>query len=371
MALAMAVLVTAGLMLRSFIGLTHVDLGFDPHNVEAVPINLQTPQFDTFDTEQHALTAVVARLNQLPGVAGVAIAAHLPFSNDSSMPVSIRSGETPTLATLSVVGPGYLQTLHIPLLRGRDVAASDTAHSAPIALVNATFAQRFFGTTDVVGRSLYADSTALRIVGVTGDTRKTLANPPPPRVYLPVAQVPGFRGYELAVRTLPGRRVGASVIDAAVVSANPAIPKPAVRSLDDIVAFSSAHARAATMLFIVLAFVGLMLALSGLYAITSFGVERRTREFGIRRAVGARSANVLGNVLREALLNAGGGIAIGIVLVALFARWLDTVLYQTSPLDPLTFGAAVLLLVACALFAALAPAMRAIRIQPARALRYE
>jgi ABC-type antimicrobial peptide transport system permease subunit len=170
---------------------------------------------------------------------------------------------------------------------------------------------------------------------------------------------------------LPGRRVGASVIDAAVVSANPAIPKPAVRSLDDIVAFSSAHARAATMLFIVLAFVGLMLALSGLYAITSFGVERRTREFGIRRAVGARSANVLGNVLREALLNAGGGIAIGIVLVALFARWLDTVLYQTSPLDPLTFGAAVLLLVACALFAALAPAMRAIRIQPARALRYE
>jgi ABC-type antimicrobial peptide transport system permease subunit len=144
-----------------------------------------------------------------------------------------------------------------------------------------------------------------------------------------------------------------------------------VGSLQDIVAASGAHARAAVMLFTLLAFVGLMLALSGLYAVTSFAVERRTREFGIRKAIGARTGDVLGSVLWDALRNALVGIVAGVILIAAFAGSLQDILYQTTALDPLTFGAAVLVIVICTLLAALVPATRAVSIQPARALRYE
>jgi putative ABC transport system permease protein len=370
-ALAMAVLVTAGLLVRSFVGLTHVQLGFDPQDVYAVRVDLQAARFNDFPTEQATLQNIVQRIAALPGVAQAAAAAHLPFSNDSSMPISTRAGESPALVTLSIVGSGYLQTLHIPLLRGRTFDAQDRSASASVALVNAAFARQFFGGADAVGRFIYAGNSAIRIVGVTGDTRKSLALPPPPRVYLPVAQVPGFRSYELAVRTQPGRRIAASALISAATSADTAIPQPSIRSLTDIVASNGAHARFAAMLFAVLALAGLVLSLSGLYAVTSYAVERRTREFGIRRAIGARASNVLANVMSEALMNALAGISAGIVLIALSAGALQTLLYQTPALDPLTFAAAVVLLVFCATLAALVPAGRAIRIEPARALRHE
>jgi predicted permease len=370
-ALAMAVLVTAGLLVRSFLGLTQSELGFDPHNVYSVTVSLQSARFNDFQTEQATLRNVVSRVRAVPGVTETAVAAHLPFSNDSSMPVSLRAGVKPRLVTLSIVDGGYLQALRIPLFRGRNIEAGDRTASANVALVNLAFARQFFGSTDALGRFIYSGQSTIKIVGITGDTRKSLAQPAPPRIYLPVEQVPGFRNYELAVRVAAGQRIAASAIVAAVTATDPGIPEPSVRSLQDIVATNGAHARFAVMLFIVLAFVGLILALSGLYAVTSYAVERRTREFGIRRAIGARTLNVLGNVLSEALLNALAGISIGVLLVTVSAGALQSLLYQTAALDPLTFGAAIVLLVTCASIAAIVPAVRAIRIQPARALRYE
>ena len=292
------------------------------------------------------------------------------WSNKAS-PVSLHARGSPTLVTLSIVGPGYLQTLLIPLLRGRDIDAGDRTGSPNAALVNRAFIRQFFAGTDAIGRFVYYGTSPIRIVGVTGDTRKSLVQPPHPRIYLPAAQVPGFRNYELAVRALPGQRVAASAIVAAVTGTDPALPEPSVRSLQDIVAANGAHARFALMLFIVLAFVGLILSLSGLHAVTSYVVERRTREFGIRRALGARSRNVLRDVLSEALLNTLAGIFIGALLIALCAAALQKMLYQTAALDPLAFAPAISLLLTCACVAALVPALRATRIQPARALRYE
>jgi putative ABC transport system permease protein len=367
-ALATAVVVSAGLVLRSFIGIVGVDPGFDARGVLAVNVNLAGPRYDEFATQLRVLRRIADRLRALPGVSAVAIAGHLPFANDSSTSISTASGAKGDVVRLNAVGADFFRALRIPLLRGRPIDARDRTGSPPVAVVNAALAMQYFGTLDAVGKRLYSGGAAIAVVGVAGNTRNSLAQPVRPRVFLPIDQVPGYRVYQVAVRAaVPltrGTIEAASAVDAG-------LPPPEIRRLSDVVDASASRARSVALLFGSLALVALLLSVSGIYAVTAYSVERRTREFGIRKAIGARPADVVGHVVGAALLQSAAGIALGLALSAIFGTALSALLYDVSPLDPLTFAAAIVLLAGCTVIAAATPSLRAMRVRPAIALRYE
>jgi putative ABC transport system permease protein len=364
----MAVVISAGLVLRSFVGLTNVDPGFDARGVLALNVNLAGPRFDDFATQLRVLNRVANGLRALPGVSAVAIAGHLPFSNDSSTRISATSGVKEEVVPINAVGADFFRALRIPLLRGRALDERDRVGSPAVAVVNAALARKYFGTLDVAGKRMYSGGRAITIVGVAGNTRNSLAQQVRPRVFLPIAHVPGYRVYQLAVRT--EAPVSRSAIETAS-AVDPVLPPPTVRRLSDAVASSASRSRAVALLFGALALVALLLSISGIYAVTAYSVERRTREFGIRKAVGARASDVVAQVVGAALVQSAAGIALGLALSAAFGTALSSLLYDVSPLDPATFAAAVALLIACTIAAAATPSVRAMRVQPAIALRYE
>jgi putative ABC transport system permease protein len=367
-ALAMAVVVSAGLVLRSFAGLVNVDPGFDARGVLALNVNLAGPRFDDFQTQLRVLHRLASNLRSLPGVSAVAISGHLPFSNDSSTSVAATSGAKQDVVPFSAVGADFFRALRIPIVRGRAIDERDRPGAPPAAMVNAAFARAYFGTLDVVGKRIYTGTSAIPIVGVAANTRNSLTQPVRPRVFLPIDDVPGYRVYQLAVRT--DAPVSRSAIDAAA-AVDPALPPPTVRRLSDAVVASASRERAVALIFGALALVALLLSVSGIYAVTAYSVERRTREFGIRKAVGARARDVVAQVVGAALAQSAAGIALGLALSAAFGSALTALLYDVSPLDPVTFAAAVALLIACTIAAAATPSIRAMRVQPAVALRYE
>jgi ABC-type antimicrobial peptide transport system permease subunit len=190
-----------------------------------------------------------------------------------------------------------------------------------------------------------------------------------PEFYLPDSQL---EIYDVIVARTNGHDAGfAQGVERAYASVDPSLPAPEIISYDKLFAQNSGRWQAAALLFGTLALIALMLALAGIYAVSAYSVQQRTQEFGIRKAIGARDAHVLGTVIADALRQGAVGIAIGLVLAALCTRLLSSLLFQTSPLDPLTYAAVIALLVGCTVLAALMPALRATRVQPATALRYE
>ena len=227
---------------------------------------------------------------------------------------------------------------------------------------------------DVIGHMVAAPglspATSLcRIVGLVGAVREQFGMPPAPMLYVPFNQAPDLGDF--VIRT-DGRAAGlANDVTAVFAKVDPELPAPPITSYDSVIAENAFGERVNTTLFGALAVLALILALSGIYAVTAYSVEQRTREFGIRKAIGASTASVLRNVLAGALFQSGVGIAIGIVLTAALSRYLTALLYQTSPLDPATFFGAIILFVVCAAVAALLPALRATSVDPATALRHQ
>jgi ABC-type antimicrobial peptide transport system permease subunit len=207
------------------------------------------------------------------------------------------------------------------------------------------------------------------IVGVVGDTRNSFSEPMKPEFYMPDTQL---QVYGMIVARTNGHDAGfAQSVEHAYTSVDPSLPAPEIVSYDKLFAQNSGRWQAAALLFSALAFIALALALAGIYAVSAYSVQQRTQEFGIRKAIGAKDRNVLGGVLTDALRQGAIGIAIGLALAALCTRLLTSLLFQTSPLDPLTYVGVIALLIACTVLAALMPALRATRVQPATALRYE
>jgi hypothetical protein len=276
----------------------------------------------------------------------------------------------------NAVAPSYFQVMHIPLLRGRNFTRRDNAHAPSVAIVNASLARHFFGTLDVVGRrispgvsSSNTPSRVRTIVGVVDDTRDGFSQPMKPEFYLPDSQL---QIYGMIVARTNGHDAGlAQSVARAYTSVDPSLPAPEIVSYDKLFAQNSGRWQAAALLFSSLAFIALILALAGIYAVSAYSVQQRTQEFGIRKAIGAKDGHVLSGVITDALRQGAIGIAIGLALAALCTRLLTSLLFQTSPLDPLTYAAVIALLIGCTILAALMPALRATRVQPAVALRYE
>ncbi len=379
-ALAAVLLPGAGLLIQSFLHLTRVDPGFDPHHV-------LTFQLDSPAGKQSAafFRDVVGEISALPGVSSASATASLPLTGDNiRSSIEIEGEPTPVgsrpSADFNAVEPNYFRALGVAFVAGRDFTAHDDSKSAPVVIVNRTLARRFFPNRDPIGRHIrpgigngYApgEPPMREIVGVIGDIKQgDLGAEAAPEVYAVLAQSP-FSTAFIVARTAndPQSIVGSARRKVASLDKN--VPPYHMETLDQYFAQSVAVPRFITLLMSGFAGFAVVLASLGVYGVMSYMVARRTHEIGVRMAIGAKRRDVLKLVLGQGSRPTLVGLAIGVAGALALTRFLSTLLYGIEPTDPLTFFVVSLILTAVALIASYIPARRATRVDPLVALRYE
>ncbi|HEX6057835.1 MAG TPA: ABC transporter permease [Gemmatimonadaceae bacterium] len=384
-ALALVLLAGAGLLVRSFDRLLRVDPGFDPAGVLTFSVSLPDAKYDTTRARAY-VAALTERLQELPGVTAVGAASILPLSG-SSYGISLTSvdgraiedGPDAPSVQVRLVTPGYLHAMGMPLRRGRDLGPSDRPGAPHVLLANEAAARLLWPGEDAVGRSLVlgtrfgfgGDRAGGEVVGIVGDVREMrVSREALPTVYLPHAQWPvGFVGVALRADGDPEPLVAAAREHAAALDAD--VPVVEVLTMEQRLAGSVARQRFYMLLLAVFAVAAAALAAIGIYGVMAFGVAQRTREIGIRVALGARPGDVARLVVRAGLLLAVTGVVLGLAGALALTRLLEGLLYGVEPSDPATLAAASLLLLAVAALAALLPARRAAGVDPMQALRTE
>jgi predicted permease len=375
MALAMVLLAGAGLLWASFFRLRAVNPGFDPRNLWALQMSLPGEKYKTTAEVWGFQQRVLDRLRTLPGVVAAATTSNLPVERGLNDSTNIPGcGEFTT--QLRAVSPEYFQTMDIPLLHGRDFLATDTSSGARVVIISASLARRCWPGRDPVGRALGRS----QIVGVSGDTRERgLDYPAPPTIFVPQTQISDestrlMHGWFLsawAIRTSVPLQL--SSVLRAVKDVDPTQPIANFRPMTQVIAESNAPAKNRFLSILLAAFASLAVALAaiGIYGVMSFAVAQRTRELGVRMALGASRGHVLrlvvGQGVRLALLGGGIGIAAALTLT----RFLESMLFGVRPTDPLILLAVSFLLMGVALVASYLPARRAMKVDPIVALRYE
>lgn len=378
-AVALVLLVGAGLMMKSLIELLRVDPGFTAEQVTAVPIVL--PETDYGEPWRRGIfyEEVEARLASLPGVTAVGATVVDPFGGWNLMnnvtPESLAD-EVGTggfmQAGWRTVTPGFFGAMGVPLISGRLFTDADPYDGPSIVVVTETLARRLWPGEDAVGKRLYwggTDGTPRTVVGVVGDYRDVeLAADPAPIMFLPHNQLP-MPGMTLLIRSGGSAPAMAGPIREAIWSVDPNLPVPTVQPLERALAGASAGPRFRAILLGAFATAALLLAAIGIYGVTAFTVSQRTREIGVRVALGAAPSQVWGLVLRHGVGLAGAGVALGLIGAWVLTRYLESLLYQTQTTDPLTFIAVPIVLCAVAVLASWAPARRALRVDPMVAIR--
>jgi len=377
-ALALAVVASAGLIVRSYAALTNVNVGFDAANAYIMRVpGLPAARYSDKTARMHVVDHIVRGIRTIPGVTDVAVSAVVPFKGEFNVGTSIPS--VPSFHDNidgNSIAPGFFKALHIPLLRGREFNDRDRADSQPVAIVSASFARRFFGSPGgAMGAKITpglsdTDNVPPRvIVGVVSDTRNSLSAPPDEELYVPQTQ---FEAQNIIFVRTDRRSEGlTAAISRVFTGIDPLFPAPIVTSYAQIIAGDAERSAAAAALFALLAAVAVILALAGVYSVTAFSMAQRTRELGIRKAIGARDADIIAGVLWTTLRQTLIGVVIGVALAASAAKLLSAILFQTSALDPATFTSVCALLLICCAAGALFPATRSLAIDPSRALRYE
>ncbi len=381
LALALILLLGAGLLVRSFTQLTAVELGFNRENVLTARVNLprsvyrNEPQTDAFYQQ------LFERLKSLPGVTSFGAINHTPLSGFSIVAFTEVEGNPPLDREkdppigMGAVSPDYFQTMKIPLLSGRLYDASDHANSAKVAIVNQSFARRFFPNGDALGKRVgFACEKGLcrTIVGVVGNVKQqSITADVTPELYMPFSQMP-MNGMTLFLRTNGGNPAElARALRSEVLAIDKNQPVFDVKTLDQRVGETIAASRSLMFLFSGFALLAMALAMVGIYGIISYSVSQQTREIGIRMALGACAADVLRMVLKNGMVLVLAGIVIGVAGALALTRFLATLLFGVTPTDTLTFVVVSVVLIAVALIACLVPARRATKVNPLEALRYE
>jgi putative ABC transport system permease protein len=380
MALAVIVLIAAGLLIRSFVRLRSVDPGFQPARVLTARVPLAGGRNSAPARRVAFFQDLAARVAMLPGVRAVGAVNGVPLSGlglGSLFAVDGRpapSAEQRPMAVLRSVTPGYFQTMGIPLVAGRALADSDNQQRAPVILVNQTLARRFWPGASAIGGHIAIDQTAGRvaeIVGVVGDVKlERIDGEDWPTIYNPYAQVP-VTTMTLTVRTVGPPMALASALIRAVHQLDPDQPVADVRPMEEVVDQALANARFNTLLLGVFATVAFLLGGGGVYGVISYDVSQRTNEIGIRMALGAQPADVRRLILGQGARLAVYGIVAGLLGSFILTRWMRTMLFGVDPTDAWTYAAVSILLAIVALGASYAPSRRAVVPDPVIALRHE
>ena len=378
LALAVILLAGAGLLVRSFLSLTNVDPGFRAEGAVYFEVELPSAAYTTDAAIRSFHDRLAEQLGGLPRAEAVGAVSRLPLAGRLNTSFQIlgqpdaEPGQQQYIETRSST-PGYFGAIGIPLLRGRGIVEADREGSIPVAVISQSTVERHFGGADPIGQQIRVSTLEepRTIVGIVGDVRHLgLDQQAAPHAYFPSAQVPR-RAMNVVVRAEGDGEALAAAIRNEVRELDPLLPPPQVRPIGDIVGESVARSRFVTTLLGAFAAVALVLAAIGIFGLLSYTVAQRTREFGIRLALGARSADLLGMVMRRALVMAGIGLGAGLVGALLLTRFVRSVLYGVSPTDPITLMLVILVLIATVVVASLVPARRAAAVQPTEALRYE
>ena len=375
MAAAVVLFVASGLLMRSAARLAAIDPGFDPQDVVTAGVTLG-PQRDR-DRAAPFYHAVLDQMAQLPGVESVGATSALPIAPAglSGGDFDIKSrptadGALPPFAMYTAVTAGYFETLRIPVLQGRSPQRADTDQHRAVAWVNRALATTFLRDR-TIGESIKLGGQWLDIVGVVGDVKTfDLREPPRPMVYVPMGNslVPGDAMFAV-IRTRDGVTLPASALRAAVDAVDRSVPLTSVRTMKDIVNESVAQTSFTMVLLAIAALTALALGVVGLYGVVSYVVSQRAAEIGIRLALGARPTDVYGLVLGQGLSVALVGVACGLVAAFAFARLMQSLLFEVSVHDPVTYAAAAVALTLVSTAATYVPARRAAMLDPSAALR--
>ena len=379
LALALILLLGAGLLVKSFRQLTSIDLGFNRENVLTARISLPRSTYRTPAQTTAFYDQLLERVKALPGVESVGSINHTPLTGFSIIAFTEIEGHPrldpkrdPALG-IGAVSPDYFRTLQIPLISGRLYDSHDRA-DARVAIVNQAFAQRYFPAGDVLGKRVgfgCEKDLCTTIVGVVGNVKQeSITTDVTPEIYVPFSQMP-MNSLTLFVRTSTDTTEFARTLRSEVFAIDSNQPVFDVKTLDQRVVQTIAASRSLMLLFSGFAVLALVLASVGIYGIVSYSVSQRTREIGIRMALGARGADVLRMVLKNGMTLVVAGVAIGIGGALALTRFLTTMLFGVTPTDTTTFVVVSLALAAVALIACLVPARRATKVNPLEALRYE
>ena len=376
--LAVALLVTAALLIESFRQLRAVNPGFDPARVTTAKLTLPASRYPDAASRVRFVDALLRDVQQLPGVDAAALIDAVPIAdNRQGTPFTRLDGPAadPTAspnANVAWISEGYFETLGIPLIAGRTLSPRDTPDSQPVVIINRRLARQVFGDDDPIGRLVRIGVSTQRqfeVIGVVGDERHFgIDTEASPSFFVAYRQAPS--GRELAIIARSGDRDGVTVpIRDVVRRIDPELALFRVQSMNQVMANAVATPRSMAWLLSVFAFAALMLAAIGVFGVMSHAVSQRTREIGVRMAIGASPRRVLAGILGEGLSQVGLGLLIGGLLSVLTARLLAGLLFGVSALSVAPYLLVIALLATVSLVACLLPARRAMRIDPAVALR--
>ncbi|HEY2012714.1 MAG TPA: ABC transporter permease [Bryobacteraceae bacterium] len=386
MSLAIMLLIGAGLFIRTLVALRSVNPGFDPHQVVTTRITLD-PKLARASGVDQISADVFRRLDAIPGVERAALTGLLPLEgNFNSLTITIEGrplvGLSHGNSRWMTVTAGYFDVLKIPLIRGRVFTDDDRRDSPAVAIVNQAMARQFWPGADplndrlVIGKGLGQNfqEPSRQVVGIVGDVHEdALGSNPLPAVFVPLAQRPNARatGMWMVARTAGQSRAMDEAILRELREATGGLPVPPLRSMREILVQSTARQDFNVLLMGIFGGVALALAAIGIYGLMAYSVQQRTREIGIRMALGAQSPEVRNMVVLHGMRLALTGVLIGVAAAFYLTRFIAGFLFGVKALDPLVFVAVPILLTGVALLAVLLPALRASRIDPIDALRYE
>ncbi|HXW08674.1 MAG TPA: ABC transporter permease [Vicinamibacterales bacterium] len=382
-ALSTILLVAAGLLLQTFVNLRTVDTGFDPRGVLTARMAMQGERYSTPADLNRFYSESLERIRRIPGVEVAAVANGLPIDRALNLNVDTLDGPEniqDALTDWRYVSEEYFRTMRIPIVAGRGFTDADGAGAPAVAAVSEEFARRFFKSTSAIGRHIrvFDADGSIEIVGIVRDlTESGLKTPPLPVMYVPVRQTHAaalrtthaYFPVNWVVRAATADPTLPRAVEAAIRQVDPRQPVSAFRTMEDVKSMAAATERFQTTLVGLFAGIGLALAAAGIYGVLACTVAQRTRELGIRVALGATRGDILASVVRTGVGLALVGLALGFVASLGVTGMLQRFVWGVSPTDPLTFAVVAVVLTAVAAVASLVPAVRAIRVDPVTALR--